>query len=148
MSSYKQIFYHIIFSTKNRQPTLNEKYCEDLYKYIWGVIKKNKCTLYRINGIENHLHIFCDLHPSLSLSDLIKDIKVSSNLWLKGNGNFPDFDSWQKGYGAFTYSTKQKQTIINYIKKQKEHHKKEKFYDEFKRILNENDVDFDEKHLL
>ena len=94
--SYRQIFYQIVFGTK----------------------KKN-CKLYRINGIEDHIPIFSDLHPTVALSDYIKDIKVASSIWMKANGNFPKFEAWQDGYGAITYSLKEKDIIINYVKKSK-----------------------------
>ncbi len=148
MSSYKQIYYQIVFGTKYRKPTISETHCEELYKYISGIIKNNKCHLYRVNGIEDHIHIFSDLHPSISLADYIKDIKVASSLWMKESGKFPDFIGWQNGYGAFTYSVREKDMIINYVKKQKEHHKKETFYDEYKRLMIENEIEFDEKFLL
>ena len=148
MSSHRQIFYQIVFGTKNRESTIEEANSDDLYKYIWGVIKNNNCKLYRINGVEDHIHIFSDLHPSVSLADYIKDIKVASSLWMKECGKFPKFKSWQEGYGAFTYSVKEKDMIINYIKNQKQHHKVESFYDEYKRLLIENGIEFDEKYLL
>ncbi|MBD0286887.1 MAG: IS200/IS605 family transposase [Flavisolibacter sp.] len=148
MSTYKQIFYQIIFSTKHREATLTEEHAEELYKYIWGIIKERHCKLYRIGGIEDHLHIFSDLHPSISLADYIKDIKQGSGNWMKDSGLFPKFKGWQDGYGAFTYNIKEKQTIIDYVKNQKEHHKTETFYDEYKRLLIENGIQFDEKYLL
>ena len=148
MSSYRQIFYQIVFGTKHRQSTIDEINCRELYQYISGVIKNKNCKLYRINGMEDHLHIFSDLHPSISLSDYIKDIKVASSIWMKTCGKFPKFEAWQEGYGAFTYSIKEKDKIINYIKNQKEHHKTETFHDEFKRLLIENGIEFDEKYLL
>jgi putative transposase len=148
MSSYKQIFYQIVFGTKNREATIAESHCEDLYKYIWGIIKEKHCKLYRVNGIEDHIHIFSDLHPSISLADYVKDIKVASSIWMKEAGYFPDFAGWQVGYGAFTYSIRDKDMIIEYVKNQKEHHKKESFYDEYKRLLEENGIEFDEKYLL
>ena len=146
--SFKQIYYQIVFATKYRQPTIAEEHCRDLYKYIWGVIQNKKCKLYRINGVEDHIHIFSDLHPSIALADYVKDIKVASSLWMKESGKFPDFIGWQDGYGAFTYNIRQRDMIINYIKKQKEHHRKETFYDEYRRLLLENGVEFDEKYLL
>jgi REP element-mobilizing transposase RayT len=148
MSSFKQIYYQIVFGTKYRKPTIAEEHCEELYKYIWGVIENKNCKLYRINGVEDHIHIFCDLHPTVALADLIKDIKVASNLWMKESGKFPDFTSWQDGYGAFTYNIRERDKIIDYVKKQKEHHKKETYYDEFKRLLIENGIEFDEKYML
>ncbi len=127
MSSYKQIYYQIVFGTKYRKSTIAEEHCEELYKYIWGVINNKHCKLYRISGVEDHIHIFSDLHPSISLADYVKDIKVASSLWMKETGKFPDFIGWQEGYGAFTYSIREKEMIINYVKNQKEHHKKETF---------------------
>jgi putative transposase len=146
--SYRQIFYQIVFGTKNREATITEAHSEELYKYIWGVIKNSNGKLFRINGVEDHIHIFSDLHPSLSLANYVKDIKVSSSFWMKESGKFPQFKGWQEGYGAFTYSTKEKQAVINYVKNQKEHHKSENFLDEYRRLLSENDIEFDEKYLL
>ena len=147
MSAYKQIFYHIVFGTKHREPTLATAHHDELYKYIWGVIQKHNCRLYRINGMEDHLYIFSDLHPSVCLADYVKDIKLASHSWIKAHGGFP-FGGWQESYGAFTCSVKEKDIVIDYIKNQKEHHKKEKFFDEFKRLLIENGILFDEKYLL
>lgn len=88
------------------------------------------------------------MHPSICLADYVKDIKVGSNDWMTESGIFPEFEGWQIGYGAFTYNIKQKNTIINYVKNQKTHHKTETFYDEFKRLLLENGIKFDEEYLL
>ena len=146
--SYRQIFYQIVFGTKYREPTIAEGHCEELYKYIWGIIKNHNCKLYRINGVEDHIHIFSDLHPSVSLADYIKDIKVASSLWMKQCGKFPLFRGWQDAYGAFTYSIREKDMIINYVKNQKEHHKTKSFLDEYKRMLREHGIEFEEKYLL
>jgi REP element-mobilizing transposase RayT len=148
MSGYHQILYHIVFSTKNRIPALLEAESAELYKYIWGIIKNNNCHLYRINGIENHIHIICDLHPSCKLSDLIKDIKVASSLWIKSSGKYPKFAGWADGYAAITLSIKEKDVVINYVKNQREHHKKLSFIDEYKEFLLSNGIKFDEKYIL
>ena len=148
MSTYRQIFYQIVFATKNREASLSEINEEELYKYIWGIIKEQKCKLYRINSMPDHIHIFSDLHPSICLSDYVKNIKVASNIWMKNSGKFPLFNGWQDAYAAFTYSIREKDMIISYIQNQKEHHKKETFFDEYKRLLIENGIAFDEKYLL
>jgi putative transposase len=148
MSSYRQIFYQIVFGTKNRTASIPDAHCRELYQYISGIIKNNNCKLYRINGTEDHLHIFSDLHPSISIADYIKDIKVASSLWMKESGKFPEFKGWQEGYGAFTYTVNEKDRVIEYFKSQKEHHKKETFLDEYKRLLIENNIVFDDKYLL
>jgi len=147
MSTFRQIYYQIVFSTKHRKPVLDIEHEEQLYKYIWGIVKNKNCKLYRINGMPDHIHLFTDLHPSVSLSSFVKDIKVSSNLWIKQSGLFPDFEEWQNGYGAFTYSEKEKDMIINYIKNQKEYHQNESFEIEYKNLLISHGVEFDEKYL-
>ncbi|CAN5415680.1 IS200/IS605 family transposase [soil metagenome] len=148
MGTYRQIYYQIVFGTKYRRPTIPPKNEMDLYKYISGVIKNKQCKLYNINGIEDHIHIMSDLHPSVCLSEYIKDIKVASSIWMKESDKFHAFEGWQEGYGAFTYSIREKDIIFHYIKNQKEHHRKETFREEFKRLLIENDIEFDEKYLL
>jgi REP element-mobilizing transposase RayT len=148
MSSFHQTTYQIIFATKSRERTITETHCNELYKYIWGIVKNHNCHLYQINGVEDHLHIVSDLHPTISLADYVKNIKVASSLWIKQTGGFPLFKGWQDGYGAFTYSKEERDTIINYVKNQKEHHKKESFTEEYKRILDEQGIRFDEKYLL
>ncbi len=148
MSTHRQIFYQIVFGTKYRKPTIAQPHDEELYKYIAGIIKHKNCYLYCINGVQDHIHILSDLHPSVRLSDYVKDIKIATSLWMKESGKFPSFTGWQEGYGAFTYSIREKEKIINYIKNQKEHHQSENFYDEYKRLLIENGIEFDEKFLL
>ena len=148
MGTHKQIYYQIVFGTKHRQPTIAREYDEYLYRYITGIIKEKNCHLYRINGIEDHVHIVSDLHPTIRLSDYVKDIKVASNEWIKNSGLFPLFTGWADGYGVFTYSIREKEMIINYVKNQKEHHQHETFYDEYKRLLIENGIEFNEKYML
>lgn len=148
MSSYHQILYHIVFSTKNRARSLSNEESTELYKYIWGIIKNHNCHLYRINGVEDHIHIVCDLHPSCKLSDLIKDVKVASSLWVKNSRRFPDFTGWADGYAAITLSIKEKDTVINYIKNQREHHKKISFAEEYREFLDSNGIKYDEKYII
>ena len=148
MSSYRQILYHLTFHTKNSEKVLHNSGNEELFKYIWGVIKNKKCRLYRINGVEDHIHIVCDLHPTIALTDLVKDIKVSSSIWIKQRGIYPLFSNWAESYGAFTLSIREKDAIIKYVMNQQEHHKRENYWEEFIRLLKENGVDFDEKYLM
>jgi REP element-mobilizing transposase RayT len=145
MSAYRQILYHIVFRTKSSQQSITPEHSRILYAYSMGIIKNKKCTLFRINGMPDHIHILSDLHPSVALADYIKDIKVSSSKWMKDSGYFPDFKGWGAKYCAFTYSYKEKDVIINYIKNQQEHHKGEVFADEMNRFFKENGIDEDEK---
>jgi REP element-mobilizing transposase RayT len=101
MTSYRQIYYHLVFNTKNRQRTIPDESSQELYKYIWGIIKNKGGKLYRINGSSEHLHLLCDLHPSMALADFVRDIKMSTSEWLKQNKNFPDFAGWGDGGAVF-----------------------------------------------
>jgi len=148
MSTYTQIIYHIIFGTKYHQQVLHKANRQKLFQYITGILQNKNCHLYQINGIENHIHILFHLHPTIALSDIVKDIKLASSRFIKDNNLFPDFIGWQNGYGAFTYSISAKQTLIAYIQNQEEHHKVKNFREEFIQFLKDNGIDFDEKYLL
>lgn len=148
MSTYTQLLYHMVFSTHQRKPTLSENGRSELFAFIFGLLKNKNCHLYRINGMEDHLHIFTHIHPTIAVSSLIKDIKLASSDMIKRNRLFDDFEGWQKGYGAFTVNYASKDKLIAYIKNQQEHHQKVNFLDEYKKILEENGIEFDEKYLL
>ena len=148
MSTYTQILYQIVFSTKYREKVLLPEQRPELFKYIWGILKNKNCHLYRINGVEDHLHIATHLHPSVALASLVKDIKLASSKYIKENSLFTHFNGWQEGYGAFTYTVKEKDRLIEYIKNQEEHHKKITFRDEYIQLLQKHNVEFDEKYLL
>lgn len=148
MSTYTQILYQIVFSTKDRTTTLTKPNRIDLFKYVAGILENKKCHLYQLNGVEDHIHILTHLHPSVALSDLVKDIKLASTKFIKEKGLFPQFSGWQDGYGAFTYSIDRKEILINYIKNQEEHHRTKTFRDEYIDLLKEHGVQFEEKYLL
>jgi putative transposase len=145
MSSYRQILYHIVFRTKDNKISLSNESNNELFAYITGFIKNKNCFLYRINGMEDHIHILCDLHPNIALADFMRDLKTSTSFWLKRNDKYPNFEGWADGYAALTYSFRDKEMIINYIKNQVEHHKKESFKEELRRLLKEQGVKIDER---
>jgi len=148
MGSFRQTFYQIVFGTKNRKPTITPACERDLFNYIASIINRKNSMPYALNGIDDHIHIFTDIHPSVCPSDLVKEIKIASGLLLRDSGKAPLFEGWQDGYGIFTYSIREKEMIINYIRKQKQHHQKETFVDEYKRLLIEHGVKFDERYLF
>ncbi len=147
MSTYTQILYQIVYSTKHRKPTLVKENRSELFKYIWGILNNKKCHLYRINRVEDHIHIVTHIHPSIAPADLVKDIKLASSGHIKEKGLFPDFGGWQDGYGAFTYSFNAKNDLVKYVKNQEEHHKTKTFREELIEMLEEHGVEFDEKYL-
>src|SRR5436190_19686808 len=148
MSTFTQIYYHIVFSTKDRVPALTADKRENLFRYTWGILKNKDCHLYRIGGVEDHIHVLTSLHSTVALADLVRDIKVSTSAWIKDNGVFSKFTHWQDGYGAFTVSHDDKDAVIEYIKGQPEHHKKVSFGDELRGLLVKFGVEFDEKYLV
>jgi len=108
--------------------------------------KKRDGHLYRISGIEDHIHILYSLHPAVALADLVKEIKVASARWIKENKAFPDFEHWQGGYGAFTCSILSRERIIEYIKRQEPHHHTETSTGELKRLLADAKIEHDQKY--
>lgn len=148
MSTYTQILYHIVYSTKYQKATLLSPDRQELFRYIAGILKEKQCHLYRINGVENHLHIATHLHPAVSLASVIKDIKLASSEYIKERFLFPHFGGWQNGYGAFTYSITEKDRLIHYVKDQEVHHARVTFREEYTELLTEHGIEFDEKYLF
>lgn len=135
MATYTDITYHIVFATKNRVRVLDKPRRDDLYRFIWGVLKKRDCHLYRIGGIEDHVHILTSLHPTVALSSLVKEIKTAASEWIKGQRVFPMFEYWQEGYGAFTTDAEGRPGLIEYIKAQEEHHQALTFAEELEQMV-------------
>jgi len=140
--------YQIVFSTKNRNPVLIKSNRNELFKYIRGILETKNCLLYQISGVEDHVHILTHIHPSISLSSLIKDIKIASSQFIHDKNLFPAFKGWQDGYGAFTYSINSKEDLILYIANQEEHHKKTTFREEYIALMKEHNIVFDGKYLF
>jgi REP element-mobilizing transposase RayT len=113
-----------------------------------GIVKHKKSKLYRIGGIENHIHLLIDMHTTFALSDFMKELKEYSSKWLEKNPHFPDFEGWAVSFVGFTYSLNDKHNIINYIKNQKEHHKTVSFEEEYRQFLIENEIEIDERYFL
>ncbi len=145
MSTYTQIIYQLVFSTKNRVKSLQGNR-DELYKYISGILKNKNCHLYQIGGVSDHVHIITHLHPSVALSDLVKDIKIASSKHIKEQNLFPLFTSWQVGYAAFTYSNDAKDNLIKYVQNQEAHHRELRFDEELKLLLKQHTVEYDEKY--
>ena len=143
--SYVKLLYHVVIRTKAFQPVLSLEHSDNLYRYIWGIIKNKNSVLYRINGMEDHVHILLSLHPTLALSNFMRELKAESSKMLKRTVGFEKFSAWSEGYAALTYSLKDKDMIINYIKNQREHHKKQNFKDEYVAFLKEMGLVLDER---
>jgi REP element-mobilizing transposase RayT len=116
------LFIHLVFCTKYRERHIHPEIEDRLHSYLVGIAKNRKTKVLRINGMEDHVHILINLHPSIALSNLVKELKAYSTSWMKKNG-YPKF-SWQRGYGGFSYSKSMTDQVVKYIENQKEHHRK------------------------
>ena len=146
--SLSNILVHVVFSTKNRENLLNNPIQTELYKYIAQICKNKNSLITQIGGTKNHIHILLDLSRSMSVSKLIYEIKSNSTRWLKTKGEYFKNFAWQNGYGVFSIGESGLLNCVNYIKNQKEHHKKFTFEEELKLFLKKYSVHYDERYLF
>lgn len=148
MSTYSQIYIQIVFAVKNRDALLHSSWEERLYQYITGIVQNKGQKMIAINGTQNHIHFFIGINPSCCLSDLVREVKKSSNEFIKEN-KFCKFKfNWQEGYGAFSYSHSQIDAVTKYVLNQKEHHRKKTFREEYLDFLKKYNVEYNEKYLF
>jgi REP element-mobilizing transposase RayT len=148
MSTYSQIYIQIVFAVKNRQALINGSWEEELYKYITGIVQNKNQKMLAINGMPDHIHIFIGMKPSCCLSDLIREIKKSSNSFIKEKEFSKYKFEWQEGFGAFSYSHSSLDNVIGYINNQKEHHKKRSFKEEYIDSLRKFNIEFKNEYLF
>jgi putative transposase len=145
--SYTNLLYHIVFSTKDRRPLITSEHEPQLYDYIGGTIRGLGGISLELNGTEDHLHVLAKLRPDRALSDMLRNLKANATGWM--HNLFPalkDF-SWQRGYGAFTVSQSNVEEVRRYIIRQKEHHVKVSFREEFIQFLKANGIENDERYV-
>ncbi|MEQ8363028.1 MAG: IS200/IS605 family transposase [Cyclobacteriaceae bacterium] len=147
-NSYTQIHIHIVFVVKYRAAMILHDWKDELYKYITGIVQTHGHKMIIINGMPDHLHVLLGMRPTQSLSDLMQDIKGSSSKWINERKFTRSRFEWQSGYGAFSYSKSELNNVVEYIKNQENHHKKKSFMAEYKDLLNEFSIDFDERYLF
>ena len=136
---------HIVFSTKDRVKIITPEIEPLLFGYIGGIIRNNDARMIIAGGIADHIHLLVSL-GRIDVGVLIGDIKRNSSRWIKKQDvRFAKF-YWQRGYGAFSIGQSQVATVSKYIQKQKEHHKKQTFQDEFRALCRKYDVEFDERY--
>jgi REP element-mobilizing transposase RayT len=149
MSTYTQILYQIVFGSKGYTEFLNSENQGFLFGYIVGVLQKRECHPYQVGGYGNHVHIITHLSTTISLADLVRDIKKASHeMMIREKIKYKLFPGWQVGYGAFTYNISMKPSLIKYVQNQDLHHKDISFKDELIGLLDENMVPFKEDFIL
>jgi putative transposase len=145
--SLGNIVVHLVFSTKHRAPTLTAAVREELYPYLGGVLRGYDCAPIQIGGVEDHVHILFKLSRTHAMAFVTQQIKVSTSKWI--HENYPSHGefAWQGGYGAFSVGQREIEVVTRYIARQGEHHRTHSFQDEFRELLNEAGLTFDERYV-
>ncbi|GAL84464.1 transposase [Sporocytophaga myxococcoides] len=146
--TFSQIYIQVVCAVKGRESLIESYWEKELFKYITGIVRNKDQKLLAINGMPDHIHILIGMKPSCCLSDLIREIKKSSSIYIKDK-KFSKFKfQWQDGYGAFSYSHSALDNVIGYIANQKEHHKKQTFREEYKALLNKFQIEHKDEYLF
>ena len=140
-------YVHIVFSTKHRETFIHPPYENELHSYLGGICKNHECHPIKIGGYTDHIHILCMLSKKIALMTLLEEVKSHSSKWMKTKDESLKNFYWQDGYGGFSVSNFHVDAIKNYISKQKEHHLKTSFIDEYKKLLDEYGIVYEEKYL-
>jgi REP-associated tyrosine transposase len=147
-NTYSQIYIQIVFAVESRQNLIDPKHNDELQKYITGIVTAQRHKLIEINNMPDHVHLLIGQRPDSALSDLVGDIKsgstnfINRRRWVRGRFN------WQEGFGAFSYSRSQLDTVVRYIKNQQRHHRTRSFRDEYVTLLDKFDVPYDERYIF
>ncbi|MBK7228443.1 MAG: IS200/IS605 family transposase [Ignavibacteriales bacterium] len=147
-NTYSQIDIHIVFAVKGRQNLIHANTREELHKYITGIITNRDQKLLSIFCMPDHTHLLIGLKPSINISDLVRDIKAGSSKFINDKNLIKGKFSWQEGFGVFSYSRSQIDTVIKYIQNQEKHHHKKSFKEEYVELLKKFEVEYDEKYLF
>lgn len=143
--SLANIYTHLVFSTKGRLDFLRDNSVrETLHAYMGGVLNNHKCQSLGVGGVSDHVHLAFRLGKTISISEIVKEVKVSSSIWMKDHvSNF----AWQSGYGAFSFASPDLEAVQRYILDQEEHHQTFSFQDEFRQLLRDNRMEWDEQYV-
>ncbi|GHV09642.1 transposase [Bacteroidia bacterium] len=147
-NTYTQIHIHAVFSVQNRMSLINKSWQDRLYQYIIAIIQNHGHKVLAIGGMPDHVHILFGFRPTQSLSELMQNVKRNSSEWINKERLVVGKFSWQEGYGAFSYSKSQISAVANYIEQQDDHHTKKSFLDEYRKILTDFGIEYDEKYIF
>ncbi len=145
--SLSKVILHIVFSTKNREKTIPEHVQHMLYAYIAGIAKLNSSYTFKVGGTTDHVHVACTLPRTMTISDLVQEIKQSSSKWIKDKHPVCRTFEWQNGYAVFSVGQRQVDGLVRYINEQKQHHHRRPFKDELRDLLEQYEVDYDDRYL-
>ena len=148
MSTFTNLLFHIIYSTKFRKPAIRSDWQDDLYGFIGGIVRDQKGTLLKIGGVEDHVHLLAKLSPTIAISDVLRKIKSNSSKWINERPDLNRKFEWQSGYAAFSVSESQMPSVFEYIANQADHHRKKTFEEEFIAILKMHNIEFDMRYVF
>lgn len=146
--AYTQLYIQLVFAVKYRERLLHKEFRNRLFEYMSGIIRTMKHKPIIVNGVEDHVHVFFGLNAAVSISDTVHDLKRGSSLWINENKLCNGRFAWQEGYGAFSYSHDSIKKVYAYIEKQEQHHAKTSFKQEYRHLLQEFRIEYDEKYLF
>jgi len=147
-NTYTQIHIHTVFAVQNRASLIQKEWQERLYPYIIAIIQNYGHKVLSIGGTSDHVHILFGFRPTQSLSELMQNVKRNSSEWINKEKLVLGKFSWQEGFGAFSYSKSQIQKVAKYIENQEKHHKKNTFIEEYKKILNDFELEYNERYIF
>ena len=147
-NTYTQLYVQIVFTVKGRANLISSANREELHKYITGIVSNRNQKMIAIYVMPDHAHILVGLKPSISISDLVRDVKAGSSKFIKDSKWISGKFNWQEGFGAFSYSKSHLDDVIKYILNQEEHHKKQSFKEEYLDFLKKFDIEYDSNYLF
>jgi putative transposase len=147
-NTYHQIYLQTVFAVKYRMAVIDKSWKHDLFAVLGSLINETKCKTIIVNGVEDHVHCFWGLRPVVSVSELMKTVKAKSSKFINDHDLTRERFEWQEGYGVFSYSQSQVESVYKYIQNQQEHHQKQTFKDEYSGLLRKFQVDYDEQYLF
>jgi len=146
--TYSQIYIQVVFAVKGRQNLLAKQWRDEVFKYMSGIITNKGQKPIIVNGVDDHVHAFIGLKPSMALSELVRDMKNNSTNFINHNNWIKGKFSWQEGYGAFSYGHSQIENVYNYILNQEQHHRKQTFQEEYMDFLKKFEIEHDVQYLF
>lgn len=147
-NTYSQIYIQIVFAVSGRENLIGVEWKTHLYKYITGIVKNHEQKLIAIGGVADHIHILLGVEPNMKISDIVRDIKANSSRFINEKRFVRGKFRWQEGFGAFSYSRSQVDSVVKYIQNQEEHHAQQSFRNEYLNLLKKFEVEFEEKYLF
>ncbi len=145
--SLSKVVTHLVFRTKYRRPVLREEWQPQLWEYAGGVLHRLSCQPIAIGGIEDHVHLLFSLSRTVTMAHVVSETKTATSRWLKEQMGMPMDFHWQRGYGVFAVHATQVSRVARYIRRQKEHHRQDGFEGEYRGLLQENGLEFDERYV-